>query len=111
MVDYIEVDMKEFIAGCAKRFCPTCGQEIKVDKSGHTLGRPRKFCSDICRQKFWKAHPKVEVWASYEQKTCPVCGESFYAQHENRRERKYCSRACANRGRAGKGGRDDGSVL
>ena len=74
MVDYIEVDMKEFIAGCAKRFCPTCGQEIEIDKSGHTLGRPRKFCSDACRQKFWKAHPKVEVWASYEQKTCPVCG-------------------------------------
>lgn len=111
MVDYIEVDMKEFIAGCAKRFCPTCGQEIEIDKSGHTLGRPRKFCSDACRQKFWKAHPKVEVWASYEQKICPVCGELFYAQHENRRERKYCSRACANRGRAGKGGRDDGSVL
>ena len=56
MVDYIEVDMKEFIAGCAKRFCPTCGQEIEIDKSGHTLGRPRKFCSDACRQKFWKAH-------------------------------------------------------
>ena len=103
MVDYIEVDMKEFIAGCAIRFCPTCGEKIPVDRSGHTTGRPRKFCSDACRQQFWREHPKVEAWASYEKKICPVCGEVFYAAHETKRERKYCSRACANRGRAMKG--------
>ena len=107
MVEFEKVDMDEFIAGCVQRFCPVCGTQIRQKETG----RPRKFCSDACRQKFWKAHPKVEVWASYEQKTCPVCGGLFYAQHENRQERKYCSRACANRGRAGKGGRDDGSVL
>ena len=56
--------------GCAKRFCSTCGQKIEIDKSGHTSSRPRKFCSDACKQKFWKAHSKVVVWASYEHKIC-----------------------------------------
>lgn len=107
MVDYVEVNMKEFIAGCAMRFCPNCGKGIEGNRNHLKLGRPRKFCSDECRQKYWKEHPKVEVWDSYEKKICPVCGEPFYAQHENKRERKYCSRACANRGRAGKGGSDD----
>lgn len=100
---FIETDMKEFIAKCAIRFCPQCGKEIRIDRKHSVIGRPRKFCSDECRRKFWKAHPNAEGWSSFEKHICPVCGEVFFAAHENTRVRKYCSRACANRGRAMKG--------
>jgi hypothetical protein len=33
-------------------------------------------------------------------KICPVCGKEFRASREYKTERKYCSHACANRGRA-----------
>ena len=31
---------------------------------------------------------------------CPVCGREFLASREYTQKRKYCSRACANKGRA-----------
>ena len=70
----IECNMEEFIAGCAVRFCPQCGKEIDSDWRKHKIGRPRTFCSDSCRRKFWKANPKQEQWASFEKLVCPVSG-------------------------------------
>ena len=96
--DFEEQDVEEFISGCVKRLCPQCGKPV-IQKS---VGRPRKFCSDLCRRRFWKAHPESEKWDSFESLVCPVCGRVFSAQKENRRKRKYCSRACANRGRSQK---------
>jgi MYM-type Zinc finger with FCS sequence motif. len=32
--------------------------------------------------------------------TCPICGREFQAKGYGDVKRKYCSRACANRGRA-----------
>ena len=98
-----DADMEEFIAGCIRRFCPVCGSEIRKKENG----RPKKFCSDGCRRKYWKAHPKMEQWDSYKEQACPICGRMFFAQHENTRRRKYCSRACANRSRALKGETDE----
>ena len=46
---YEDPDMSEFIAGCAKQFCPWCGTPVGRNVSG----RPRKFCSDKCRYDFW----------------------------------------------------------
>ena len=99
MVEFEKVDMDEFIAGCVQRFCPVCGTQIRQKETG----RPRKFCSDPWRRRYWKAHPKPEQWDSYHEQVCPVCGRTFFAQHENKRQRRYCSRACANRGRTLKG--------
>ena len=101
-MEFEDADLGEFIAGCVKSFCPVCGTEITQKKNG----RPKKFCSDKCRNKYWKSHPKPEQWDSYEKQECPVCGRMFFAQHENTRKRKYCSRACANKSRALKGGGD-----
>ena len=60
MVEFEKVDMDEFIAGCVQRFCPVCGTQIRQKETG----RPRKFCSDPCRRRYWKAHPKPEQWDS-----------------------------------------------
>ena len=94
--EFDEQDIEGFISGCVKKLCIRCGQPVAPNPSG----RPRKFCSDLCRQRFWKAHPESEKWDSFERLVCPVCGREFYAQKENTRKRKYCSRACANRGRS-----------
>ena len=68
--------------------CPHCGKPVP-----QIPGRkPRRFCSDECRKKWWNSHPeKVGQKAVYEF-TCPSCGEHFTAYGNN--HRKYCSHAC-----------------
>lgn len=96
--DLTEFDnaMSEFLPHVADRFCPQCGRP--VDKN--PIGRPRKFCSASCRKRWWSEHPKPENWKSAQLKTCPVCGKEFISAKEAYRPRTYCSRICANRGRA-----------
>ena len=87
---------QEFLAAVAVRFCPECGEAIVQPKRG----RMKVFCSDHCRWQWKSRHPKPENWKSSRIAICPVCGKEFTASREYTRQRKYCSRACANRGRA-----------
>ena len=43
-------------------------------------------------------HPKPENWKTVRSKICPVCGR-VSLPHQYGLERKYCSRACTNKGR------------
>ena len=43
-------DLSEFIAACAKAFCPECGKPIVQNSNG----RPKSFCSNRCRWAFNK---------------------------------------------------------
>ena len=80
--------------------CRQCGSVLKL-----TPGRKRKqFCSDACRLAWKNKHPKPENWKSTRTAVCPVCGKEFLASREYKSKRKYCSHACANRGRAVKEG-------
>ncbi len=49
-MEFEDPDMSEFIAGCAKQFCPWCGSPVVMNR----VGRRKKFCSDKCRWAFWK---------------------------------------------------------
>ena len=49
-IEYEDLDMSDFINGCAKRFCPWCGTPVIEN---HT-GRKKKFCSDKCRFAYWR---------------------------------------------------------
>ena len=49
-VNYENAQLDEFIAGCAKQFCPWCGVSVVTNR----MGRKKKFCSDKCRWAFWK---------------------------------------------------------
>ncbi len=82
--------------GCVKMFysrlkdrqrnprCEQCGKILRKD-----LIRPtRRFCSDICRVKWWAEHPE-EMKEEHKFK-CELCGRNFYS----RKIRKFCSRAC-----------------
>jgi DNA-binding CsgD family transcriptional regulator len=68
--------------------CENCGQEIRqVAKQ-----KPRRFCSDKCRNQWWNTHlDQVKRKAVYYFK-CKHCGKAFQVYGD--RERKYCCHAC-----------------
>ena len=66
--------------------CALCGREIIQSKTG----RPKRFCSDSCRMKYWKIH-RDELNKSPEALytcTCMYCGKTF--QSYGNPNRKYC---------------------
>lgn len=87
---------QEFLDAVATGFCPNCAVPIAQPQRG----RRKRFCSDQCRWKWKNLHPRPENWKSSRTAVCPVCGKVFTASREYNRQRKYCSHACANRGRA-----------
>lgn len=69
-------------------FCLTCGKTLI-----QTPGRKKvKFCSPVCRQEWWKAHPERVNRKAVYSFTCPCCGSSFTAY--GNAGRKYCSHDC-----------------
>ena len=94
-----DADMKDFLDNVAKRFCPECGAAFKRN----LMGRPKLFCSEKCRRAWHRKHNHPENWKSTKQLVCPVCGSMFLAVRDSKNKRKYCSRTCANRAKAGRG--------
>lgn len=86
----------QMLEDMAKRFCPNCGAAVTPNDKG----RPRIFCSEPCRYAWKNRNPHPENWKSTRTAICPECGKPFLASREYGRVRKYCSHACANRGRA-----------
>ena len=86
----------EYLSRRNVRVCPVCGTVFE------TLGRgrPKRFCSDKCRAYYHHKNPNLENWKTTRIAICPLCGKEFQASREYAHPRKYCSRACANRGRA-----------
>jgi len=54
--------------------------------------KPRTFCSDTCKVKWWNAHPEQVKHRSDRQVICGHCGKSFSVNQNS--TRKYCSHAC-----------------
>lgn len=71
-----------------QHLCPQCGGPVDL-----TPGRkPKRFCCDACRYKWWNAHlDEVKRKAMYEY-ICPTCGKTFFAY--GNKHRKYCSHEC-----------------
>lgn len=68
--------------------CRECGKEIVQPPKR----KKQVFCSKVCREKWWAAHPEqIRQKAVYEF-ICAKCGRPFTA-YGNRR-RKYCSHQC-----------------
>jgi endogenous inhibitor of DNA gyrase (YacG/DUF329 family) len=73
--------------------CRECGKPLQ-QRSGM---KPRVFCCDECRVKWWHEHPeKIKQRAVYSF-TCVGCGKPFTAYGNFRR--KYCSHECYIRNR------------
>ncbi len=68
--------------------CMCCGARL-VRLPGR---KPRKFCSDACRNTWWNGHlDQVNRKANYEF-VCQKCGKPFTAY--GNAHRKYCCHAC-----------------
>lgn len=66
--------------------CAYCGGPLMKPRTG----RPRKFCSEACRRKYWKLHQekrKKNPSAVYTME-CPYCHRTFEVYGRN--HRKYC---------------------
>ncbi len=68
--------------------CLYCGTPVKQ----HPGRKLKKFCSDACRNKWWKEHQNLVKRSANYYFTCPTCGKEFIAYGNERR--KYCSHAC-----------------
>ena len=68
--------------------CKNCGKLIKEKAKT----RPRKFCCEACKMKFWNTHRYARVNDKIVEFTCVQCGKRFtdYAVAD----RKFCSLEC-----------------
>ena len=78
-------------------FCAQCGKAIDKSKRGG-----RRFCSDVCRIRWWNKHPKAEMPYTAH---CACCGKEIQMRRKN--ERKYCSHRCYITARYKDGGGND----
>ena len=68
--------------------CPQCGKKLgQTEKQ-----KPRRFCSDQCRQAWWNTHPEMVKQRAVYSYVCPTCGKPFTAYGNS--HRKYCSHQC-----------------
>ena len=75
-------------ASTAGAVCEQCGKPIEQNP-----GRKRKrFCCDVCRNKWWNAHLELVKRKAVYTYTCPACGKKFTVYGNS--HRKFCSHAC-----------------
>jgi len=69
-------------------FCRQCGEALTQQPGKKT----KKFCSEVCCDAWWKAHPdQLDKKAVYNF-TCVNCGTAFTAY--GNKGRKFCSHDC-----------------
>ena len=98
---------KATIRSLVKRWCANYDKDIgclPLDCECYMLGKcwTGAYCRYF-RSAVLPLDPVLErsltVETVAETRPCPVCGREFSYRHQYGLERKYCSRACANKGR------------
>lgn len=80
-----------------KNHCRECGAELKP-----VPGRKSpKFCSAVCRTKWWNSHPEAVCRRAIYHFQCEYCGKHFTAY--GNKGRKYCCHGCYTTSRFGTG--------
>lgn len=69
-------------------FCRHCGKSLKHKQRG----KPRLFCTDICRRTWWHEHGEQSAKKAVYSLVCDKCGRKF--ESYGNKGRKYCSHAC-----------------
>lgn len=69
-------------------FCKCCSKVIKLVSKV----KPKVFCSDSCRVKWWNSNQDKEKKKAIYEFVCPVCNKHFTAY--GKKYQKYCSHAC-----------------
>ena len=70
------------------KLCPTCGKPV-IQTQGR---KEKKFCSDVCRTRWWNSHLSLVNRKALYEYNCPTCGNAFTAY--GNRHRKYCCHEC-----------------
>ena len=71
-----------------KGLCKNCGAPlVQIPKQ-----KPKTFCTDCCRQTWWKRHPDQMKHRALLPLTCENCGREFQGYADA--HRKYCCHAC-----------------
>lgn len=92
------------MASAAEKQVPKCRECGKLLQQAEGM-KPRVFCCDECRVKWWHEHPEQIKQRAVYSFTCACCGKPFTAYGNSKR--KYCSHKCYIRNRF-KGGDMDG---
>ena len=71
-----------------EKVCKCCGAPL-VQTPGR---KPKVFCSDSCRTKWWNTHPELVNHRDGRQVVCGHCGQVFSVGKNS--ARKYCSHGC-----------------
>ncbi|MDD4366049.1 MAG: LuxR C-terminal-related transcriptional regulator [Eubacteriales bacterium] len=69
-------------------YCRYCEKPV-LQVSGRKV---KLFCSDKCRNAWWKEHSETIKRKTYYRFTCDYCGKEF--ESYGNKNRKYCSREC-----------------
>lgn len=69
-------------------FCKECGRPVVVREKC----KPRQFCSDACRVKWWNGHRTEVKHKKMSTFVCRQCGVKF--TRPGRTAHHYCSREC-----------------
>ena len=69
-----------------KDVCLQCGAPLSQVEHR----REKKFCSKVCKTKWWNAHPHMMKRTAARDFVCPMCSKEF----RDYGERKYCSVVC-----------------
>ena len=67
--------------------CLYCNQPLK--NTPHK--RPKKYCSDACRQAWWSEHQEALNHKAIYQHRCLQCGDEF---ENGKKKANFCSRSC-----------------
>ena len=86
---------------CRRNDTGTAAHSASGEKNCLFCGKPvpqlpgrkeKKFCSDICRNRWWNSNLDLVNRKAMYEFICPTCGKPFSAY--GNRNRKYCSHAC-----------------
>jgi endogenous inhibitor of DNA gyrase (YacG/DUF329 family) len=78
-----------------KRICPFCKKPLRKKHKG----RPRRFCSGVCRKNWWNAQKERGTEEALYTFTCAHCDTEFKSY--GNKHRKYCSHSCFIKSRFG----------
>ena len=76
--------------------CRQCGKLMEKPPGTER----KKFCSAVCRSKWWSHHPYLYKMKEEGEKACEQCGKNFNSFYS--KNRKYCCHPCYIIARFGK---------
>ena len=97
IADALEIPINTVKSFCRRHGLSSAAKPSVCEQCGRTIeqnpGRKRKrFCSVLCRNKWWNTHLELVKRKAVYTFICPNCGKEFRVYGNS--HRKFCSHAC-----------------